>query len=389
MKAIKQLLTIVFLLFTFFNSNAVENKKNIQEYPHHVKVYYEKGKYGGWPANWGIWNWEKEILVGFSQADHEDKTKSHTFNKNSSIAKFARSLDGGVSWSIEDAYENGITEATVEHNIINKSIPARVLNEKIDFTHPDFAITFRMCDMIVGPSSFYFSYNRGKKWNGAFKLMVDFRDRNPAGIVTRTDYIIDGKNELTAFFTVGFVEGDKNWREVACVRTTDGGITWNLLSWIGQQGINSIMPCSIRLDSKQILSVIRRTSPPKMVSFLSNDNGNTWNQLNDPVVVDSSGNPPALLKLKDGRLCLVYGIRKSDTLAGGIGIYVAFSSDKGKTWSKPNLLRGNDGACWDIGYPRSVELPNGKVVALYYYNNADAGDKFRYLAATIFDPKQY
>ena len=35
---------------------------------HHVVIFEEKGRYGGWPANWGLWSWGDEILVGFSGA---------------------------------------------------------------------------------------------------------------------------------------------------------------------------------------------------------------------------------------------------------------------------------------------------------------------------------
>lgn len=31
----------------------------------HVRVYFERGMFGGWPANHGIWSWGNEILVGF------------------------------------------------------------------------------------------------------------------------------------------------------------------------------------------------------------------------------------------------------------------------------------------------------------------------------------
>lgn len=379
----------IFLALTCFACR-LGNRKNSEEIEkEHVKVFYEAGKYGGWPANWGMWSWDNEILVGFTQADHLDKNgkSKHSFNRKSAVAKFARSLDGGKSWTVEDSFEAGIVEATVEHNIGEESLPAKVLSVPIDFTHPDIALTFRMVDMYVGPSSFYYSYNRGKTWEGAFRLSVEFPNRNPAGIVTRTDYIIEGKHELTAFLTVGFNENDKKWREVACVRTVDGGLTWKFLSWIGSEKINSIMPSSVRLDKSRLLTVIRRTKPPRMVSFLSEDNGYSWKQLDDPVVVDSSGNPPALIKLNDGRLCLIYGIRESETMPDGIGIYLSYSSDDGRTWKEPVLLRGNDGAGWDIGYSRAVQLPDGKVVAVYYYNNAIAGDKYRYIAATVFNPK--
>jgi len=32
----------------------------------HVKVFHQPGRFAGWPANNGIWQWGNEILVGFS-----------------------------------------------------------------------------------------------------------------------------------------------------------------------------------------------------------------------------------------------------------------------------------------------------------------------------------
>ncbi|MDO6603951.1 sialidase family protein [Arenibacter palladensis] len=361
-------------------------KIDVSENGMNVKVFYEKDKYAGWPANWGAWNWGDEILVGFTLADHLDKS-GHTYDQKSSFAKFARSLDGGRSWSIEDAYENGIVGATFEHNLGDRSKESTKIPNGMDFLNPEFALTFRMGTERDGPTSFYYSYNKGKSWDGPYNLMVDFGERKPLGIVSRTDYIIDSSTEMTAFLTVGFQEGEMKWREVACMRTIDGGITWNHLSWIGEERVNSGNPASIRLGPSRILAITRTTKPPRMLSFVSEDNGNTWIQLADPVKVDKNGNPPALLRLKDGRLSLAYGIRESETMPNGIGIYISYSSDEGKTWSDPKLVRGGDGANWDIGYPRTVLLPDGKVVAMYYYNHANKGDKYRYIAATLFEPK--
>ena len=33
----------------------------------HVIVYRETGKFAGWPANYGMWAWGDEIVVGFTQ----------------------------------------------------------------------------------------------------------------------------------------------------------------------------------------------------------------------------------------------------------------------------------------------------------------------------------
>src|ERR687892_285235 len=34
--------------------------------PKHVVLARDPGRYGGWPANHGVWAWDNEILVGFS-----------------------------------------------------------------------------------------------------------------------------------------------------------------------------------------------------------------------------------------------------------------------------------------------------------------------------------
>jgi hypothetical protein len=90
------------------------------------------------------------------------------------------------------------------------------------------------------------------------------------------------------------------------------------------------------------------------------------------------GNPPSLLKLKDGRLALISGYRSAP-----YGMRARLSGDNGMSWSEEIVLR-NDGGCWDLGYPRSVQRPDGKIVTVYYYN--DHPDRERYVASTIWDP---
>ena len=42
----------------------------------------------------------------------------------------------------------------------------------------------------------------------------------------------------------------------------------------------------------------------------------------------------------------------------------------------------DDGGNWDLGYPRTVELPDGKLVTIYYFN--DRSQPERYITATIW-----
>ena len=60
--------------------------------------------------------------------------------------------------------------------------------------------------------------------------------------------------------------------------------------------------------------------------------------LGEPDADTGEGNPPHLIKLADGRLCLTYGHR-----AKPFGIYARLSKDGGKTWSLPIVLRADGG----------------------------------------------
>jgi hypothetical protein len=59
------------------------------------------------------------------------------------------------------------------------------------------------------------------------------------------------------------------------------------------------------------------------------------------------------------------------------------SSDGGKTWGDEMVLRTNGGGR-DIGYPRALQRPDGKVVTMYYWH--DDPNTERYIAATVWDP---
>lgn len=349
----------------------------------HVKVYYEPGRYGGWPANNGIWSWGNEILVGFIGGYHKEK-KGHTIDPEKPRRHlFARSLDAGETWSIEDAYESGLQGPAVNQTLMSEAPLKTPTNcpGNINFTHPDFALTLRRMNNNKGPSYFYYSYDRGKTWEGPFKLP----NFGTPGIAARTDYIVNGKHDCMLFLTAAKSNGREG--RVLCARTTDGGRSWEMVSWIGPepQGY-SIMPASVRLSPSEILVVIRRreTEPEGkrgwLSSYISKDNGQTWLQLDDPVSELGGGsNPPALIRLKDGRLCLNYGVRVAP-----YRICAKLSSDDGYTWSEEIVLR-DDGANGDIGYPRNVQRPDGNVVTVYYFNDAKTGVE-RYIGATIWNP---
>jgi len=336
-----------------------------------VVVYKEDGRFAGWPANNGIWNWGDEIVVGFTLGYHKEK-EGHTIDGDRPRHPMqARSLDGGETWAIErPSYvdEDGNTPEPTE--------PVG----GIDFTQPDFAMTLRMEGSNSGYSYYYYSTDRCKTWEGPYWL-PDF-DRK--GIFARTDYIVDGKHEMMAFMTAAEDWGGEGWP--FATRTTDGGKTWEFVGWIGEQPEEegySIMPSTLRINDNALFSVIRRRGIVDgekqwwLESFISPDNGESWYMLDEPWI-NNDGNPPHLIELEDGRWVLTYGHR-----APPYGIRARISRDQGQTWGDEIVLR-DDGANWDLGYPRSVQRGDGAVVTTYYFN--DTNQKERYIAATIWNP---
>jgi len=95
-----------------------------------------------------------------------------------------------------------------------------------------------------------------------------------------------------------------------------------------------------------------------------------------------NGNPPALAKLRDGRLCCVYENRAL------LKMLARFSEDDGATWGPEIVFRDDyqvdSFGDRDLGYPRLVQRPDGKLVAIYYW--ATKQHPQLHIAATIWDP---
>ncbi len=382
---------VIMLVSIFLTANFYGQK--LQKKVKHVKVYYEEGMFGGWPANHGIWNWGNEILVGFSKGNYKDLGPDrHNFDKeNPEYHVLARSIDGGETWKLEDPGAGDgdlvVPDNGSYHGLIRKDVkvPEPIPAEQIDFTHPDLAFTIRMTDHNGAASRIWYSYDRGKDWRGPFSLP----NFGTPGIGARTDYIIDGKKECMLFLTAAKNNGREG--RVMCVKTTDGGKTWDFVSWIGPEPEGfSIMPASVRLSNNEILVTTRRREDSRRFidAYLSKDNGATWNPLPNPVENCGQGNPPAMVKMKDGRICLIYGYRALEEDINNnrdkSEIRAKISKDNGRTWSEDYVLR-DDGSGKDLGYPRVVQRADGKIVALYYFMDKDTGPE-RYIAATIWEP---
>ena len=323
----------------------------------HVIVYSEPGRFAGWPANNGVWVWGNEILVGFEQNYFKADDKSHSYDKEQpQRGVLARSLDGGETWKLE------IPEAWPGRKLAVLPSPG-----KFDFAAPGFA-------MRVSGKEFFVSSDKGKQWKGPCTLS-DFG----FNLTSRTDYLVNGKNDLLIFLS-----GDQpdvkagNYKDrTFCARTTDGGQTFQFQDWMTAAPLNvgSVMPTTVRTSATRLVSAMRRKVTVEeggkkkdshwIDVYESPDNGKTWRFLSKVADTDrgeKNGNPPAMIRLRDGRLCVAYGFRSLP-----YGMRAKISTDEGKTWASEIVLR-KDAGTWDFGYPRMIQRPDGKIVTIYYYN---------------------
>ncbi|NLF01915.1 MAG: exo-alpha-sialidase [Anaerolineales bacterium] len=362
----------------------------------HVIVYRKPDRWAATPANYGIWSWGDEIVVGFVAGLLQPSGEFHARDRSQPMtAMQARSLDGGLTWQTTpiparapggrcfSADEHVVPELGVGHALA-AGLPPQLgpWPDGLDFTHPDFALLAARTGLGAGTVAWcYVSTDRCRSWQGPLRLP----SFGLPGIEARTDYLVLGPRRLLLFLTAARASGSEGGG-VFCARTADGGATFELVSWVAcaDEGF-VIMPASVRLPDGRLLTAVRcrdsaaPTARNWIDLYTSQDQGATWRFLSRPVAdTGQGGNPPTLTRLHDGRLCITHGYRNAP-----YGIRATLSEDEGATWGPVIVLRDDAGNA-DIGYPRTVQRPDGTIVTVYWLNDHAEGE--RYIAATLWQP---
>lgn len=331
-------------------------------------VYHNAAHFAGFPANAGQWNWGKEILTAFYVGAYRKADTVHAIDLGQPMRiGLARSVDGGKHWSV-----------TLD-NEINRIVTDPIIplpQEGIQFAHPRFALKIGQSGITIHGDRFMVSYDAGHSWQGPYALPGPRED-----LTARTDYLVESENSCLLFLSARhLVPGYTAYSDRAyVVRSDDYGHTWTQLGFLTDAHARSVMPSSVRMSDGRLISAFSRrkylheTGLPGEPGYDtenwievrgSSDGGLTWQHLSRLMttwaLAYSYGNAPALVRLPDGRLVIVYGYRgKPPRLVAHI------SEDGGYSWSEEIVLDG-DVSSSDMGYPRIAVLPFGKLVITYY-----------------------
>jgi hypothetical protein len=342
----------------------------------HTIAFAQPDTFAGWPANNGLWIWpDGEILTGCVTGQFVSQPGHNLIEPYTQ--RLLRSMDSGETWTVE----------TPTGYVGTGGAPMRLFTS-LDFTAPGFAMRlsgagYHGSDEPLG--AFFASTDRGKTWTGPFAFTGLNDDREVIGeaFSPRTDYLVLGPREMLVFLSV---RGGKRWQtdRTFCAYTGMGGKLLPFAAgWCQRDDPHrSVMPASVRLADGSIVTAARRRRTDAEVcwvdAFASRDNGASWEWLSN--VGDTgqwNGNPPALALLPDGRLCCVFGNRDRRVMIARL------SADGGQSWQAETILRADFAAPDDepdFGYPRLACLPDGQLLALYYWSTAE--HPYQHIAAT-------
>ena len=158
--------------------------------------------------------------------------------------------------------------------------------------------------------------------------------------------------------------------------STDDGVSWTFESTIAE-GFNETY--LFETPGEDLLAWMRAEGDrmPDLYVARSSDGGKTWSV---PELCHK-GYPAACAAFGSGNLLLTYGYRFED----GHGVRARMLSSEGPDSTDEHIIR-DDGAVSDLGYPHAVSLPDGRVFVVYYINRkTDADDRTapRYIESCI------
>jgi len=330
-----------------------------------------------------------EILCAFRRAPNRRLlwgTPRDTHTDPNSYLVLVRSMDGGGTWTKEPeliyAHPLGGSQDPCMVQLRDGSIvctsyawallpPEGAERVKESLTYPPFAF---LGGYIVR------SDDGGKSWRGPFVPMTVPGNKsldalgNPLPAYNRGAML--QRKDGTLYWAVVRHDRLKELRtSVHLLASSDRGETWRHVCPIASDEKVSFNETSLIETKKGDLVAFMRTEGfgGKAAYARSTDGGGSFGQWQDAGFV---GHPFHAVRLKDGRIFLVYGYRQAPF---GIRAKV-LNPDCTNVAEAPEIVIRDDGGNSDIGYPWAALLPDGNIMVAYYFN---VGDGPRFIAGSL------
>jgi sialidase-1 len=315
----------------------------------------EPGKYIGWPTITRTRN--NELLVVFS-----GNRDAHICPYG--ITQMIRSNDDGRTWSAPVTINNtplddrdaGILE-TKKGTLLVSWFTSLAFDTPEQYKeHPEW---IRHSEKLSNETRQQWlgnwtrrSTDGGKTWKEPVKQGVSA----PHGP-------IELHNNKLLYVGTGMLNGKK---VIGIEQSKNDGRTWKFISAIEIPAEKSIddfyEPHVVEVSDNKLVALFRYVAEDKSSGFLhqseSYDGGKSWSIIH---TTPMWGYPAHLLKLNNGWILAVYGVRKPP-----FGERACISKDGGKSWDIDNEITLSLSETWDLGYPASVQLEDGSILTVYY-----------------------
>ena len=159
---------------------------------------------------------------------------------------------------------------------------------------------------------------------------------------------------------------DKNDWGVINAISDDYGITWRLTGQMGETLKDE--GTAVELSDGRIWMMFRRYHGDYLIETFSSDNGETWHDIGKSRFI-APASPPAMHRLKDGRIILIWNnSQKPKHVLDRLILAAAITEDEGKTWRGYREIARTNGAYGSQGwvcYPFITQANDGSVFVTY------------------------
>lgn len=362
----------------------------------HTDIAGGRDLYCAWPWLGSVHNFgDGEVVITYTEKPCAYQTREDLARGNPQMRLvLRRTLDGGRTWPEQYRQVLRDSQEPLDEWLRRDGSP-----EPLDLRGPDAMLQFWRGlpgEEARAPSGQTYhrpvafglrSTDRGYHWPGAPVVVPRYHMDDLWGC---TSYVKLPDGDILAGFWGHRSPPPAPIRSVVYV-SRDQGLNWYYLSTVGYEdrdGGDCSYPALLRLPSGRVLCSLGYRVPasglgaPSWTALTySDDAGRTWAE---PRRINALGDQAHLTRLRDGRIVCVFAYRFVP-----YGIRGIVSEDDGRTWSREFVIR-SDGAGLDLGYPVVTELPDGRILAVYYFNVADDVDARllnggrRFVAASAF-----